>query len=189
MRQPKRDQLIAAASDLFNRHGYHAAGIDRVIEESGIAKTTLYRHFKSKDDLIVAVLEKADEKFRDAMRAHVDASAYSDDEKLLATFDYLEEWFASDDFCGCPFISAASEFGEKPNAILQSATMHKRLVVAYFEELARLGHFARPRLLAEQINLLHEGATAVAHINRQPGIALNAGAIARSLLAAADKLA
>ena len=92
-RAEKREHLIEVATKSFNRLGYHATGIDFVIAEAGIAKTTLYRYFKSKDDLIVAVLDRIDDQYRENMREFVDKFAKSPIEKLLSTFDFLENWF------------------------------------------------------------------------------------------------
>ena len=102
-----RDQLLDAAIRLFNRHGYHATGVDRLIEETGIAKTTLYRHFGSKEDLIVAALAKVDEQARDELRAFVEAASDDPRERILATFGQLDLWMRDCEFKGCPFIAAA----------------------------------------------------------------------------------
>ncbi len=185
-RAEKREHLIDVAAQLFNRYGYHGAGVDRVIAESGIAKTTLYRHFKSKDDLVVAVLRRVDQQFLDTMRTTVDAAAKDPQDKLLATFDFLETWFATSSFHGCPFVSAAGEYGDRSNPVFQEAVLHKRLMLAYFEELARGAGLSDPRLVAEEISLLHEGATAVAHINGDPAAAGRAKAVAARLLRAAS---
>ncbi|MDA0239680.1 MAG: TetR/AcrR family transcriptional regulator [Proteobacteria bacterium] len=181
-RSEKREHLIDVAASLFNRLGYHAAGIDLVIAEAGIAKTTLYRHFKSKEDLIVAVLKRVDTQFRDKMRTTVEASGKPKGENLLATFEFLEAWFKEKNFHGCPFISAAGEFGDQPSMVFQEAAMHKRLIIAYFEELARADGLRDPQRLAEEINLLHEGATAVAHITGDPAAAAKAKAVAERLI-------
>ncbi|HBA44175.1 MAG TPA: TetR family transcriptional regulator, partial [Alphaproteobacteria bacterium] len=88
-RAEKRAHLIDVAAELFNRYGYHAAGIDRVIAEAGIAKTTLYRHFKSKEDLIVAALRRMDERFRTEMQQFVAQATPDPKQRILATFDFL----------------------------------------------------------------------------------------------------
>ena len=163
-RAEKREHLIEVAAELFNRFGYHAAGVDRVIAEAGIAKTTLYRHFPSKEDLIVAVLKRIDEQFRNDMRASADRAARGPKQKLLATFDFLEAWFKDKLFYGCPFISAASEYCERGSPVFQEVLVHKRLLVAYFEELARAANLDQPQRVAEEINILQEGAIAVAHV-------------------------
>ena len=183
-RSEKREHLVDVALRQFTRLGYRAVGIDLVIAESGVAKTTLYRHFKSKEDLIVAVLRRIDEDFRNAMRHTVDAASGDGRAKLLATFDYLERWLAGDGFHGCPFVSAAGEYGGRNNPVFQEAAMHKRLMLAYFEELARAAGLDDPAGMAGAINLLHEGATAVAHVSADPSAASRAKAIAARLLAA-----
>ena len=170
-RTEKKQHLVDVATELFNRFGYRAVGIDQVIAESGIAKTTLYRHFPSKEDLIVAVLKGIDERFRDAMRKHVERKAVACGGALLATFDYLGKWFEDEEFFGCPFINAAGEYGDRNSSVFHAAMLHKRLMVAYFEELARASGLTNPKQIAEQINLLHEGAIAVAHITGESSIA------------------
>ncbi len=181
-RAQKREHLIDVATELFNRLGYHAAGVDQIIAEAGIAKTTLYRHFKSKDDLIVAVLRRIDERYRDDMRQAVDTLPREPKQKLLATFDFLESWFKDEEFYGCPFMSAAGEYGERGNPVFQEAVLHKRLMIAYFEDLARTAELDDPKRVAEEINLLHEGATAVAQINGDPTIARKAKIAAARLI-------
>ena len=181
-RAQKREHLIETAAELFNRLGYHAAGIDHVIEEAGIAKTTLYRHFKSKEELIVAVLRRIDERFRENMREAVDQSAREPKQKLLATFDVLEKWFGNASFYGCPFISAAGEFSDRRSPVFQEAATHKRLTIAYFEELARAAQLEDPQRIAEEINLLHEGAIAVAQITGDSSQARKAKAVAAKLI-------
>lgn len=186
-RAEKREHLIDVAADLFNRFGYHAAGVDKVIAESGIAKTTLYRHFPSKEDLIVAVLKRIDERFRKDMQDAVERAADTPRVKLLATFDFLEDWFQVESFYGCPFIGAAGEYGERQSPVFKEATHHKRLLVDYFEELARNAGLAEPKTLAEEINLLQEGAIAVAHINGGAAAARRAKAMAARLIDAAAR--
>lgn len=178
----KRDHLVEVATELFNQFGYHASGIDQIIEQAGIAKTTLYRYFNSKEELIVEVLKQIDEKFRLDMRHTVDNAANEPTQKILASFDFLREWFKDKTFYGCPFMSAAGEYNSTTSPVFQEALLHKRLMVAYFEELTRAAHLENPQQLAEEINLLHEGATAIAHINGDPDIACKAKAAARKLI-------
>jgi AcrR family transcriptional regulator len=181
-RAEKREHLIEVATDLFNRCGYHASGVDRVIAEAGIAKTTLYRHFPSKEDLIVAVLKRIDEQYRQDMRSGVDKITRDASEKLLATFDVLEAWFSSQTYYGCPFMSAASEYNHRNSAVFQEVVLHKRLMIAYFEELARGAGLEEPARIGEEINLLHEGATAVSQVSGDSDIARRAKTIAARLI-------
>jgi AcrR family transcriptional regulator len=188
-RAQKREHLIEVATELFNRCGYHASGIDRVIAEAGVAKTTLYRHFRTKEDLIVAVLQRIDTQHREGLRAAVDQLAHEPKQKILASFDVLEDWFRGNSFYGCPFMSAASEYNVRTSPVFQVVVLHKRLMIAYFEELARAAGFDEPARIGEEINLLHEGATAVAQVNGDPSTARRAKAMAARLIDAADQSA
>jgi AcrR family transcriptional regulator len=182
----KRDHLVEVATELFNRCGYHASGVDRVIAEAGIAKTTLYRHFRTKEELIVAVLRRIDAQYREGMRAAVERVAREPKQKLLASFDVLEDWFRGNAFYGCPFMSAASEYNIRNSPVFQEVVLHKRLMIAYFEELARAAGLDEPARIGEEINLLHEGATAVAQVNGDPATARRAKAMAARLINDAD---
>lgn len=182
-RAEKREHLVDQAMALFNRQGFHATGVDSIIAKAGIAKTTLYRHFETKEDLIAAALHKCDERYRSDMRAFVEAAATAPRDRLLATFDYLEAWFGDSAFHGCPFMSAASEYGDRTDPVFQEARMHKRLTLAYFEELARAAALPEPEQVAQYVNLLHEGAIAVAQISGEPMAARTAKRAAASLMA------
>jgi AcrR family transcriptional regulator len=182
-----RDHLLKTALWLFNQHGYTATGVDLIIAEAGVAKTTLYRHFDTKEDLILAALERQDEQARDAMRASVEQRASDPVERLLATFDCLEAWFRDERFRGCPFVSAAGEHKDTANPVFRAAALHKRLTLAYFEELAHAARLAEPKRIAAEINLLHEGATAVAQMTRTAEPARQARRMAAQLLAAEER--
>ncbi len=179
-----RDHLLETALRLFNQHGYHATGVDLIIAEARVAKTTLYRHFETKEDLILAALERRDEQARDAMRAFVEQRASDPVERLLVTFDCLEAWFCDERFRGCPFVSAAGEHKDTDNPVFRAAALHKRLTLAYFEELAHAARCAEPKRIAAEINLLHEGAIAVAQMTRTAEPAWQARRMAAQLLAA-----
>lgn len=183
-----RDHLLETALRLFNQHGYTATGVDLIIAEAGIAKTTLYRHFETKEDLILAALERQDEQARDAMRAFVEQRAIDPIGRLLATFDCLEAWFRDERFRGCPFVSAAGEHKDTANPVFRAAALHKRLTLAYFEELAHAARFAEPKRIAAEINVLHEGATAVAQMTRTAEPARQAKRMAAQLLAAEGQI-
>lgn len=181
-RTEKREHLIDVASKLFNRFGYHAAGVDKVIAEAGIAKTTLYRHFETKDDLIVAVLKRIDAEYRERLRSYIEKKAKDPVKRLLASFDYLDSWFISKSFYGCPFVSAAGEYSDKNSPVFQEAKLHKRLMLAYYEELARAANLKDPLLVAEQINVLQEGAITVAHVTGDYKAAKKAKVVASKII-------
>ncbi|MGI9487823.1 MAG: TetR/AcrR family transcriptional regulator [Geminicoccaceae bacterium] len=181
-RAEKRKYIINKSTELFNKYGFHATSIDVIVAETGIAKTTLYRHFKTKEDLIVSVLQKVDDTFRADIRAYVEAVSAKPEERLLVTFDFLELWFRNHSFYGCPFISAASEYAAHKDLIFQEARIHKTRMLMFFEELARLASLEHPDSVAKSINLLHEGAVAAAQISGDPSEAKLAKQIAADLL-------
>ena len=160
---PKRDHLMATAWRLFYRDGYRVVGIDTILAEAGVAKMTLYHHFASKEDLIVAVLEKRDREILAGLREAVEGAGRSPTRRLLAVFDWLEGWFASNDFKGCAFIRALSEYPEPDHPIHQTAWRHKESVKAMLTELVAAAEARDPAALAETISLLIDGAIVAAH--------------------------
>ena len=164
MPSTKRDHLVNTALELFMRDGFQATGIDKILKESGVAKMTLYNHFKSKDELILAVLRRRDETFRNWFMRVVEGASDSPRERLLAVFDALAQWFGQDDFSGCTFINATAEFGDREDAIRGSCVEHKQLVLGYLEELAEAAGARNPKDLAFALNLLAEGAVVAARV-------------------------
>jgi AcrR family transcriptional regulator len=180
-RAEKKGHLVDVAIEMFNQYGYHAVGVDSIIAKSGVAKTTLYRYFETKELLIAAALRKTDEQFRADLRAFTERSASDPLGQLLASFDFLEFWFSAKTFYGCPFIKAAGEYNDT-NQIFQEVILHKRLIIAYFEEQIRAAGLPNPEQLAGEINLLHEGATAFAQVTRDSSVAQKAKAVAEKIL-------
>jgi AcrR family transcriptional regulator len=109
-----RERILLTAYDLFARNGIRAVGVDRIVAESGVAKTTLYRHFASKDDLVVAALALREELWsRDWLEREVEQRGGPAAARLLAIFDVFGEWFRTDDYEGCLFTRALLEAGER----------------------------------------------------------------------------
>ncbi len=165
MASAKRDRLIDTALELFNRDGYRATGIDRILAESGVAKMTLYNHFGSKDELILAALERRDARWRDWFRHAVERRAETPRGRLLAVFDALEEWFAQADFQGCMFMRAASEFCACDDPIHAVAAEHQRLLLAELRDLTAAAGAKRPAKLGREILLLVMGAIVATQVN------------------------
>ena len=180
----KRDQLIEKAEELFYREGYHATGIDRILAESGVAKMTLYKHFKSKEELILAVLEGRHQMMLTRLRER--AEQLPPREALLATFDGLHRMIHSrEQFCGCLFVNAAAEYQDREHPIHQRSCAYKGELQAYLRE--RLEQLAAPQAhrLARQLQYLLEGALSMAHIEGPGEQAQDAKAAALVLLEAA----
>ena len=185
MRSSRRDHLVETAQRLFAEGGYHATGIDKVLAAAGVAKMTLYKHFKSKDELILAALRRRDETFRNWFMREVERRAAAPRERLLVVFDVLGDWFGAPGFNGCMFISAASEYGGPEHPIHAAACEHKRLLRAYLAELARAAGAESADDLAGQLLLLVEGATVTAQIECATGAARQARAAAQVLVSGA----
>ena len=183
----RREQLVDSAAEIFCREGFNATGIDKVLREAGVAKMTLYHHFRSKNDLILAALRRRDERFRNWLVRTVEGNANANDprQRLLAVFDALEQWFSAPDFHGCMFINAAAEFGDLADPIHASAAEHKRLVRNYLETLAEDAGAKKPRQLAQQISLLVDGAVVAAQVSGDPSVTKTARAAAEVLIEAA----
>ncbi len=182
MASGRRDQLLDTALALFCRDGFHGTGIDRILAESGVAKATLYKHFKSKDELILAALRREDERFRNRFMREVERRAAAPAGRLLAVFDVLEQHLGERDFRGCPFIKAAAEYASPEDPIHAAAAESKRLLRAYVRDLAAAAGAVAPRRLAQQLALLMEGATVLAQLSGDPSAARDSREAAEILL-------
>jgi AcrR family transcriptional regulator len=133
-----RDRLIATAVDLFYRNGFSAIGIDRVIAAAGVTKTTFYKHFESKDDLMVAAVQQRDEWESQAWNRAVKKIAGDDPIKqLLAMLDVLDVWFNDPDFLGCMFLNTAIEFPNRNDPVHQAAAAYKLRTRDHFCDIAK----------------------------------------------------
>jgi AcrR family transcriptional regulator len=107
-----RERILATSYELFSRRGVRDVGVDEVIEHAGVAKATLYRHFPSKDELVLAFLERRERLWtQDFVFAQAKQRGDTPDEQLLAIFDVFDEWFRRDDFDACSFINVLLEMG------------------------------------------------------------------------------
>lgn len=122
-----RERLVAAAVELFYRHGFGAIGIDRVIATAGVTKSTFYKHFESKDDLMVAAVERRDEWEMQAWSQAVRKLAGDDPvRQILAMLDVMDLWFNDPDFLGCMFTNSALEFPNPNDPVHKAAAVYKR---------------------------------------------------------------
>lgn len=180
MARDKQQLLIETALQLFNRHGFHATGIDTIMAVSGVSKTTLYKYFRSKELLILAVLEYRHQNLVELFDSTIKTSREAhpqekDSYHLHAFFDALQEWFEDDNFFGCNFINASAEFADKDHPVHQFACGHKQ----WFRDcLKDLLHDSE---LAEQAMLLVDGAIVTAQVRSAPQAAETARQLACQL--------
>ncbi len=151
-----RQKILAVASERFYREGFRAVGIDTIIAEAGVAKMTLYRHFPSKDDLIVAYLEEANQQFWNWFEAALGQG--SPREQLLALFEGVGQLALSPSCYGCTFQHAAADFPSLDHPGHRVALAHKQAVLARLGALAVAAGARDPDRLAAQLLLLMDGA-------------------------------
>jgi AcrR family transcriptional regulator len=177
-----RDRILDVADRLFYERGIHAVGVDLIVAESGAAKTTLYSHFKTKDDLVAAYLERRCLLWRERLTA---ATVSGDDtpaaRRLLRVFDVLGDWFAEPDFRGCPFINAMAEFTVGHPAAVVTAT-HRAGLRNLFEDLCQQAGIEKPHAVALQLTMLYDAAIITAYLDREQDAAATARAAAEALL-------
>ena len=187
MARSRRDDLVDAALALFRREGFHATGIDRVLAEAGVAKMTLYHHFRSKEELILAALRRQDEVFRNGLQRRIAAAGPDPRARLLALFDALREVAAEPGFSGCPFINASAEYADPEPAVQALAREHKRLLYNQVRELAREVAADDPERLAHEVCLLMDGVIVAAQVSGSREAVRRGREAARVLIAYATR--
>ncbi|WP_409439767.1 TetR/AcrR family transcriptional regulator [Psychromonas sp. GE-S-Ul-11] len=186
--QPRKQHLIDIALILFNKYGYHATGIDLILAESGVSKATLYKHFRSKEELILAALQLRHEqvvsKLKDKVEGNKQSPKNNDPvENVLVIFDNLSEWFNSETFFGCNFINVSAEYADSNHPINIFAAKHKQVIVDIIAaQLATKATDKATQQKADQIGLLVEGAIVMAHTRGMKQSALIAKEMARIIL-------
>src|SRR6476661_1701909 len=176
-----RGRLLNAATRLFCKIGINATGIDAIINEAGTAKTTLYKLFGSKTNLVHAVLESEGKQWREWFIGAMESGGGDAQAKLTRIFPALKRWFGEERFYGCPFINAVAEHDKDAKQFRNIALRHKKVVLAHIEKLAGEMGATEPRILAHQLALLIDGAIVAAMVSRDPGVADTAALAAGSL--------
>ncbi|GFD90673.1 TetR/AcrR family transcriptional regulator [Alteromonas sp. McT4-15] len=167
-KKSKKAHLVETAQKLFYRQGIKGTGIDAVLAESGVAKRTLYNHFKSKDELIIATLKRRDDEFMSMLKRLVAKFEKTEGNegpycRILAFFDAITEWTQMSTFSGCMFINASAEYPRQDDPIHAICTMHKKVVIQYIEELIGNLPLKQPKETAIKLALLADGAIVSAH--------------------------
>ncbi len=157
-----RQRLLDTAYELFSQRGIRAVGIDEVIERAGVAKATLYKHFPSKDDLVLAFLQRREQRWTiDWVEAEAMRRGSTPEERLLAIFDLFEEWFHRDDFEGCSFINVLLEMGPQHPAGRASAR-HLDNIRSIVSRLAEEAGLRDPASFAHSWHILMKGSIVAA---------------------------
>src|SRR6202035_4264481 len=176
-----RGRLLSAATRLVCKNGINATGIDAIINEAGTAKTTLYKLFGSKTNLVHVVRETEGKQWREWFIAAIESGGGDPQTKLARIFPALKDWFGEERFYGCPFINAVAEHDKDQKQFRNIAMRHKKVVLAHIEKLASEMGASEPEVLAHQLALLIDGAIVAAMVSGNPAVADTAGLAAGSL--------
>ncbi|HTX23295.1 MAG TPA: TetR/AcrR family transcriptional regulator [Steroidobacteraceae bacterium] len=153
-------RVLATAARLFYAHGVRAVGVEWIVSESGVAKTSLYRHFRTKDDLIAAFLEREDREFWMQWNEVVSPVAGDPMRELLALLDWIGQRVSRDGYRGCPQINVAAEFSDPDHPARKIRARHKAAMFERLRTLVRRIGRSHPVDVAYQIALLIDGAFA-----------------------------
>lgn len=182
MRASKRQQVVDKAGELFSKHGFHPVGVDWIIDESGVARMTLYRHFAGKEDLIKEVLEQ---RYTFVMGSIAEKLSPMHDatSRLKGIFEWYGAWFRTPEFAGCLFERALAEFGATCPKVTDVAVRYRDDLLAMMETLLKDVVSANTaRQLAGVYVMLLSGATADARAIGDPSAASQAWHAAETLL-------
>ncbi|HEY0905989.1 MAG TPA: TetR/AcrR family transcriptional regulator [Methylophilus sp.] len=177
-----RDKILTIASSLFDTRGIQASGVDTIIMEAGVAKATLYKHFPSKNQLIMAYLRDKSDKFYAWLNAQLGSKKAESMELLLLLCDLVEQWITTAEFHGLPFHIAAVEFPDPAHPINQYSVVLSAELQTYLCQIARTAGARDPEALGQQLTMLFEGAALVERLTPNSGAAARAKQAAITLI-------
>jgi AcrR family transcriptional regulator len=158
-----RQRILDSAYELFSRRGVRAVGVDEVISRASVAKATLYRHFASKDALVLAFLQQREQLWtKDWVEAEARRRGTTPEEQLLAIFDLFHEWFQKDDFEGCSFINILLEMNDRRTAIGHASADHLGNIRSIIRSLAQEAGLREPEQFAHSWHILMKGSIVAA---------------------------
>jgi AcrR family transcriptional regulator len=154
-----RQRILENAYDLFSRRGIRAVGIEEVISRSAVAKATLYRHFPSKDDLVLAFLEQREQIWtRQIVEAGARERGATAEERLLAIFDVFHDWFQREDYEGCSFVKVLLETADRDSPVGAASVHYLENIRTIVRELAEEAELNDPEAFALSFHILMKGA-------------------------------
>jgi AcrR family transcriptional regulator len=181
-----RERILSTATELFRQEGIATVGVNRIIAEAEVAPMTLYRQFGSKHGLVAATLEQWSDQWLHRLADAMDRRGDDPQDRFEGLWDALEEWFSSDGFRGSYIANAATELRSEPDhpahAIIAA---HRQALRQLLEDLAKLAGAYDAAVLAAQLQVLIDGATAAAAVDRDPAAAHGARALAKAAITTA----
>jgi AcrR family transcriptional regulator len=177
-----RERVLQTAYDLFERHTLSTVGVDRIVTEANVAKTTLYRHFASKEELTISVLRRHEDVWTTGwLEQTVERRGGTAAARILALFDAFDDWFRRDDYEGCLFARTLLETRDPASPVRNAAVTGLANIRAFVRGLAEDAGVDQPDVFALQIQMLLLGAT-VAAVSGELDAAQRARDVARVLL-------
>ena len=159
-----RERISQAAYELFSRDGTQSVGIDAVIAHAGAAKMTLYRNFRSKDELILDFLRRREQLWtREWLQAEAQKRGDTPQARLLAIFEVFGEWFADPDFDGCAFLTTMIEIKDPESPVRQASVQHLANIREFIKALAAEAGIPNTDAFARQWHILMKGSIMAAH--------------------------
>lgn len=177
-----RQRLLAAAHRLFYAQGIRATGVEELVVAAGVARMSFYKHFPSKQALVVAFLHERHQSWQQQLETQAKARSHTPADEVRAVFQVLKEWFGEADFRGCAFINTVLETADPRTQEHLLARQHKHVLRIYLEGLLRACEFVNPVQGAAQLLLLIDGAIVRAQFGDGPAAAANALVLAELLL-------
>ena len=169
MKTEVQQKIITTAANLFYRNGYNSTGINEIIEKAGIAKATLYNHFKSKDELCVSYLKHMNNNFLEDIEDFC-LSKSKGKSQILGLFEFLEQFFQTKEFNGCWCIKTIAELPKNNKLIRAEIQLQKKQFIQLIEKLAKQNLKLKSKKSTEskarQIYLLYEGAVGESHLHQ-----------------------
>jgi AcrR family transcriptional regulator len=182
-----RERILTTATELFQRDGIAAVGVNRIIDQADVAPMTLYRQFGGKDALVAATLEQWGTAWLHRLAEAMDRRGDDPADRFEGLWDALEAWFAADGFRGSFVANAATELRSEPDHPAHAKVAHHRQALRQLlEDLAKAAGAYDPAVLAAQLQLLIDGAISAAATDRDPAAARSARELARAAVAAAS---
>ena len=177
-----KEKILQTARRLFCQVGFHATGITRILDESGVSRRSLYTHYGSKENLLKAVFQEEANIWFCWFNYDLPQMECSPSERILMLFDLMQDWFDSEDFFGCVFINAVAEHEKSNGWIQEVASNYRDEISAKFQEMVAESGVKDPETVTEKLNLLIDGAIVGAMITGNGEIAQIGKLAARDIL-------
>ena len=158
-----RERILAAAYELFSKRGIRAVGTEEVLAKAGVAKSTLYRHFPSKEELVLAFLQRREQRWtREYVESEARRRGSTPRERLLAIFDVFDQWFHRDDFEGCSFVNVLLEMGDLDTPLGRASAAHLEYIRSVVRTLAEEAGVQDSETFAHSWHILMKGSIVAA---------------------------